>query len=95
MLGWCFVSYTCAESAVLVLLAYLRCSLFDADVDPLPDQDDSVGRNGLSMFHENEVLEYGEWKYFKFEVGNYSPLYSCNKLASSDRDRFCGIIKFF
>lgn len=55
-------------------------SLLDADVDLIPDEDDSVARNGLSFFHDNEVLKYSEWKYFKFEVGNYFPLYSLTSL---------------
>lgn len=77
-------------------MAHLRRSLFfDADVDLLPDGDDSVTRNGLSIFHDNEVLEYSEWKYFKFEVGNYFSLYSFNKLAFSDRDCLCTLCGIF
>jgi len=78
--AWCSISKGCnlscsdPDSGPCVSLETCRCvkeadeATCDIDVDQLPDEEDIITRNGLTLFHDDETLGYGRWKYFQFQV---------------------------
>lgn len=49
------------------ILCWRISGRFPPDGEILPDDEDVVSRHGFS--HNGDILKYGSWKYFRFEVG--------------------------
>lgn len=74
---------------------YFVLGFSHADVDQLPDEEDIITRNGLTVFHDDETLGYGRWKYFQFQV--WFICYSSDRETShliDNHEGVCCILSF-